>query len=172
VKIAAAIVASLLAVAAAGQGNTPSLLQIAADNGIRQLGSGTDSVFFYRFTRAGQRRETLVLTPAARFETTPLRNVRHACVSLLAAMPFNLGDGAILNVIVRASGQERRVIELALDPAHIRAHRAWLPIRFEVPADAGEFTIVFEVTPGARGDQIGDWVGVSPGPDKSCLFGS
>jgi hypothetical protein len=172
VKIAPAIVASLLAVAVAGQGNTPSLLRIAEDKGIRQLGSGADSAFLYRFTRAGQRRDALVLTPASRFETTPLRNVTPHCVSLLAAMPFNLGDGAVLNVTVRGSGQDRHVIELALDPAHIRAHRAWLPIRFDVPVDAGEFTIVFEVTPGSRGDQIGDWVGLSPGPDKSCLFGS
>jgi hypothetical protein len=172
VKIAPAIVASLLAVAVAAQENTPSLLRIAANQGIRQLGAGSDTIFLYRFTRAGQRRDALVLTPATRFETTPVRSATRHCVSLLAAMPFNLGDGATLNVTVRASGQDRRVIQLDLDPAHVRAHRGWLPIRFDVPPDAGDFTVVFEVTPGSRGDQIGDWVGLSAGRDPSCLFGS
>jgi hypothetical protein len=148
------------------------LIRIAADQGIRPLAAGSDTIFVYRFTRGGQRRDALVLTPDTRFETTPLRSAAQHCVSLVAAMPFNLGDGATLSISVRASGQDRRVIQLDLDPAHVRAHRAWLPIRFDVPPDLGDFTIVFQVTAGARGDQTGDWVGLSSGTDKSCLFGS
>ena len=68
--------------------------------------------------------------------------------------------------------QEHRVFQLELDPSHVRADRAWLPIRFDVTPDLRDFTIVFEVTAGARGDQTGDWVGLSSGTDKSCLFGS
>ena len=57
-KIAPAMVASLLAVVVAAQDNPPSLLRIAAGLGIRQLGSsGSDAMFLYRFTRAGQRRD-------------------------------------------------------------------------------------------------------------------
>ena len=167
-----AILASLLAVKVAAQENAPSLLRIAADQGIRQLGTRSDTIFLYRFTRGGQRRDALVLTPATRFETTPLRSSTRHCVSLLAAMPFNLGDGARLDISLKASERDRRVFQLDLDPAHVRAERAWLPIRFDVPPNIGDFTLIFEVTPGSRGDQIGDWIGISAGPDKSCLFGS
>jgi hypothetical protein len=172
VRNALAILAALIPLASTPQENVPSLLRMAAEQGIKQLGAGSETMFLYRFTRAGQRRDALVLTPATKFETTPLQSATLRCVSLLAAMPFNLGDGATLSISLKASGQERRTLQLDLDPAHVRAHRAWLPIRFGVPSDLGDFTIVFEVTAGTRGDQTGDWVGLSSGTDKSCLFGS
>ena len=169
---ALAILVALIPFASTAQENVPSLFRMAAEQGIKQLGTGSETMFLYRFTRAGQRRDALVLTPATKFETTPLQSATLRCVSLLAAMPFNLGDGATLSISLKASGQERRTLQLDLDPAHVRAHRAWLPIRFLVPSDIGDFTIVFEVTAGSRGDQTGDWVGLSSGTDKSCLFGS
>ena len=165
------IVATMLAGVATAQESVPSLLRMAADKGVHQLGAGSETIFLYRFTRGGQRRDALVLTPSVTFETTPFRAASHHCVSLVAAMPFNLGDGATLSVWVKSS-QSQRVFQLDLDPAHVRAHRAWLPIRFNLPAVRGNYTIVFEVTAGARGDQTGDWMGLAPGTDKSCLFGS
>ena len=174
-KIALAIVVivvTMLAGVAIAQESVPSLLRIAADKGVHQLGAGSETIFLYRFTRGGQRRDALVLTPSVTFETTPFRAASHHCVSLVAAMPFTLGDGATLSVWVKSSRQSQRVFQFDLDPAHVRAHRAWLPIRFNLPAVRGDYTIVFEVTAGARGDQTGDWVGLSSGTDKSCLFGS
>jgi len=172
VRATVVVVATMLAVVATAQNSVPSLLRIAADKGVHQLGAGSETIFLYRFTRGGQRRDALVLTPGTKFESTPMQSAAPHCVSLLAAMPFNLGDGATLNIALKASGQEHRVFQLELDPSHVRADRAWLPIRFDVTPDLRDFTIVFEVTAGARGDQTGDWVGLSSGTDKSCLFGS
>jgi hypothetical protein len=145
--------------------NPPGLLEIAAGNGIKQHGSGPDQIFLYAFTRDGYRREALVLTPGAVFQTEFPESGSPRCVSLLVAMPFNLGDGAVLKI---SAGNH--AIQLALDPAHVRAHRAWLPVRLDLPPGEGRFTLRFEVDAGVRGDFTADWVGLAPGSEPGCLL--
>jgi hypothetical protein len=149
--------------------DSPNLLSIAASRGIRQVAPNS-SIFFYAFVREGQRRETLVLTPGAVFEIGPLQTGPRSCVSLLAAMPWNLGDGADLKISIVDGAQQRQAADVYLDPAHQRAHRAWIPIRLDVPQSTDHFTLRFEVGPGPRGDLTGDWIGVAPGPERGCLF--
>ena len=85
-------------------------------------------------------------------------------------MPFNLGDGAVLKISIRDGTTQSEAVKLFLDPAHIRAHRAWIPVRFEVPAGMEHFRLLLEVTAGARGEYTGDWVGLAAGNESGCLL--
>ena len=149
--------------------NPPDLLQLATAQGIRQ-NNGSDHVFLYTFARQGQSRETLVLLPGAVFQTGVIRSGAQRCISLQAAMPFNLGDGAVLKISLADERRRVQAVQLSLDPAHIRAHRAWTPIRLVIPTDMDHFTLQFEVDAGARGDSTADWVGIAAGSEAGCLL--
>jgi len=153
------------------ENGSPGLLAIAAAKGVKGLGQPIQQAFLFSFVRDGQRRDTLLLLAGAAFETDEVQPPGSSrCVSLLAAMPFNLGDGAILKISVRDGGTLHQILERPLDPAHIRADRAWVPIRFDIPAGLQRPRLLFEVSAGARGDGTGDWVGLAPGTERGCLF--
>lgn len=154
----------------ARQAGSNGLLEIAAAQGIKTSTGDAPPVFLLTFSREGQRRDTLVLQSGAKFETQAIAAGNRRCVSLFAAIPFNLGDGAVLKISTRDERGMRQAFELTLDPAHVRAHRKWLPIRFDTPSDLPRMSFVFEVSGGSRGDSIADWVGVAPGGDSGCLF--
>jgi hypothetical protein len=150
----------------------PELIAIAAAKGIKAIGSNPEGMFLYSFTRNGERRESLLLLPGAVFQAD-VQNVQSpACVSLAAAMPFNLGDGAVLRISVGDELRQQEAVLLSLDPAHVRAHRAWVPVRFEIPAGLNRVRLRFEVDPGIRGDHTADWVGLAAGNEPECLFGA
>ena len=151
-------------------GNPTALLEIAAQKGVRQLATGLENTFIYAFTRGGQRRQSLVLTPGATFETSILPVDSPGCVSLMAGMPFNLGDGATLKIELWDETRRQSAVEVALDPAHVRAHRAWVPVRLNIPAGRNRVRVRFEVTAGIRGDQTADWVGIAAGAEPGCLL--
>lgn len=151
-------------------GNPAGLLGIASAKGVKQLSTGLETTFTYAFTRGGQRRQSLVLTPGATFETPLLPVHSPGCVSLMAGMPFNLGDGATLKIEVWDETVRQSAIEVSLDPAHIRAHREWIPVRLNIPAGQDSVRLRFEVTAGIRGDQTADWVGIAAGAEPGCLL--
>jgi hypothetical protein len=151
-------------------GGVSDFLAMAAARGIGAHGSGPESVFFYAFTRGGRFREALVIEAGASFETNIIEPEAQRCVSLMAAMPWNLGDGAVLRVSLDNGGRLTEVVRLPLDPAHIRAHRAWVPVRFGIPAEAKAVRLRFEVDPGSRNDSTADWLGLAAGDEAGCLF--
>jgi hypothetical protein len=158
---------SLMAVA---NQNRPDLIQMAAAQGIREIGSDSSQVFLYGFTRHGQFRKTVVLTAGTMFQTSTIKPGAARCVSLLAAMPFDLGDGAGLRILLTNETRRIEAIRLYLDPAHVRAHRAWIPIRFEIPSDMDHFVLQFDVDAGPRGDTTADWIGLAAGGEVGCLL--
>ena len=151
----------------------PQLIDLAQTQGVRGINGGSEAVFVYTFTRQGQRRETLVVTAGSAFEMEISNSSGRTCMSLSAAMPFNLGDGAVLKLSIRDEAGGKQILELPLDPAHVRAHRQWLPIRVGAPAGLPlRFLLRLEVTAGVRGDYTADWVGVTGGDEPGCLFTS
>ena len=150
--------------------DSPGLFDVAASKGVKEFGAGVEGTFLHTFTRAGTRRETLVLLAGAVFQTDSMTAIPSRCVSLVAAMPFNLGDGAVLKIIANDETRQQPVFQLSLDPAHVRADRKWLPVRFDIPAVMNHVVLRFEVTAGPRGDQTGDWIGLAPGSEPGCLF--
>jgi hypothetical protein len=116
---------------------TRGLIDTARASGIRPLVENGPDTFFYRFTRGGQFRESLVLLPRAVFETDLIDVGRGRCVSLMAGIPFNLGDGAILEISAEGISGQPQVVRVSLDPAHVRADRTWTPIRLDIPANEG-----------------------------------
>ena len=150
---------------------SPQLLELARSQGIEQIGEDPPPVFLYTFTRGGQRRESLLLLPNGVFEVD-IGSSSWECVSLVASMPFNLGDGAVLIVSVDDGNVLQQAVRLLLDPVHIREHRAWLPVRFELPGNQSGIQLRFEIEAGVRGDTTADWVGIAPGPETECLFGA
>ena len=152
------------------QKDRPEWIAIAAAKGVKAIGSNPEGMFLYSFTRNGERRESLLMLPGAVFQTD-VQNVQSpACVSLAAAMPFNLGDGAVLRISAGDELRQQETVRLLLDPAHVRAHRAWVPVRFEIPAGQNRVRLRFEVDPGIRGDHTADWVGLAAGNEPGCLF--
>jgi hypothetical protein len=149
----------------------PLLTDVAASSGIPTLAiSPNANVFLYAFTRAGQFRESLVLLAGATFGTDLMNLPQGRCISLTAAMPSNLGDGATLNISVEDGLGELELRQFTLDPAHVREHRSWLPIRIDVPDRTRNIRIRFAVGAGVRGDETADWIGLAAGPDAGCLF--
>lgn len=153
-----------------GAQDRPELLAMAAAKGIKPVGDPIESVFLYSFTRSGERRESLVLLPGAVFEADLMNTGSGACVSLAVSMPFNLGDGAMLRISTGDGQVRQEAVRLLLDPAHVRAHRAWMPVRFAIPGGQNRVQLRFEVDPGVRGDHTADWVGLTAGNDPECLF--
>src|SRR6476646_10725552 len=109
-----------------------TLLELAAQQGIRPHDGNNQSVFLYTFTRNGETKQTVVVTAGASFQLD-LQTNSAQCVSLAAAMPFNLGDGATLRISIGDGADQAPVTELSLDPVHLRADRKWIPIRFAIP---------------------------------------
>src|SRR5206468_2340220 len=91
----AALLFALLSTLVAASEEAPSLIKMARSQGLHEIRTG-DVKFIYAFTRQGRMRETLVLLPGAVFSTMVLTPGSRRCVSMFAAMPFNLGDGAVL----------------------------------------------------------------------------
>jgi len=151
-------------------GDVPGLIETAKAGGIGPVGAESGNTFLYTFTRAGQFRESLVLLPGAVFETALTEIGAGRCISLVAAIPYNLGDGAVLEISVEGGSEQPKVVRVFLDPAHVRAHRTWVPIRLDIPADHDRVRLRFEVDPGIRGDQTGDWMGLAAGNDAGCIF--
>lgn len=148
----------------------PNLQELAARKGIRPILGPDQDIFLYDFGRGGIRRESLVLTPGAVFEADFAVEQQRPCASLLAAMPFNLGDGATLDVAALSASEEVQLVHLHIDPAHNRKDRSWIPLRFKIPQFGKPFRVRFKVQPGPNGDFTGDWIGIAPGPDSACLF--
>ena len=144
-------------------------METARAQGILPLVS-TDSPFIYALTRAGERRQSVVLTPGNVYETDAVNASGAGCVSLRAAMPFNLGDGAVLSISLIDGDEEFATLELGLDPAHVREHRRWTPLRLEVPAGMESFRLNAEVGAGSRQDSTADWIGLAAGPERGCVF--
>lgn len=150
--------------------DSPGLVQIAVARGIKPIMTGSEGVFLYTFTREGQRRESVVLTAGATFEIEVANARLHRCVSLMAAMPFNLGDGALLKIALRDGIRPGANLQVFLDPTHTRAHRGWVPVRLEVPAGQDQVRLLFEVSAGTRGDYTADWIGLAAGAESGCLL--
>jgi hypothetical protein len=152
-----------------GNGDRAGLIQIALARGIKQS-TGAEGVFLYTFVRESIRRESLVLTAGAAFETNVTNPDRRKCVSLVAAMPFNLGDGALLKISIRGGAQQDSSFQIFLDPVHVRAHRSWLPLRLEIPSAPEQILLHIQVEAGSRGNYTADWVGLAAGGDSECLL--
>jgi hypothetical protein len=163
-----AIWAYLTAVA---NGGRPNLVEMAAAQGVHEISSDSSQIFLYAFTRHGQFRKALVLTAGKTFRTGIIKPGAARCVSLLAAMPFDLGDGAGLRVILTDEARRIEAVRIYLDPAHVRADRAWIPVRFDIPPDMDHFILQFDVDAGPRGDTTADWFGLAAGNDAGCLLG-
>jgi hypothetical protein len=148
-----------------------TLLELAAQQGVRPHDGNNQSVFLYTFTRNGEKKDTVVVTAGATFQLDLPPNSAQ-CVSVSAAMPFNLGDGATLKISIGEAEDQRPAAEVSLDPVHVRADRKWIPIRFAIPAGLKAIRVKFEAGPGKRNDSTADWIGLAPGPDSSCLLGS
>jgi hypothetical protein len=148
----------------------PGLLELASAKGIGPHTSDAQSIFLYTFTRGGERRDTLVLTAGSTFQIEVPNPSAQSCVSLLAGMPFNLGDGAILNIYTDTAAEKVKILQRTIDPAHHRPDRDWLPIRFDVPSSSNSILLSIEVDAGSRKDFTGDWVGLAGGRDKQCLL--
>ena len=146
------------------------LIEMAEANGIGPIGTQAGNTFLYTFTRNGQFRKSLVLLPRAVFETDMIETGSGQCVSLVVAVPFNLGDGVSLEISIRSRSETTVIMRVSLDPAHVRAHRTWVPIRFDIPAQKDALRLRFEVDAGTRGDETGDWIGIAAGNDSGCLF--
>ena len=146
-----------------------SLIQMAANQGIREISNGSNGVFIYTFARHAEIHKTLVVTAGNTFKTALIKSGAARCVSLLAGMPFNLGDGAGLSILLSNETQQVEAARLNLDPAHVRADRAWKPIKFRIPANIDHFFLQFNVDAGPRGDYTGDWIGIADGSDSDCL---
>jgi hypothetical protein len=147
------------------------LIDIAVSRGVEPLSANPGNVFLYSFTRGGTLRDTVTLLPGGVFQTGQLRNISTDCLSLVAAMPTNLGDGAVLHVAVEGSGGWRELAELRLDPAHVREQRGWVPLRVDIPEGSDGLRLRFEVSAGSRNDPTADWLGIAGGLDDRCLFG-
>lgn len=148
-----------------------NLLELASNQGVKPIVSEDQKIFLYSFTRGGVQRDALVLTPGAAFDSGPLTTEnRRTCVSVFVAMPFNLGDGAILTISTIGKAEESEALRLNIDPAHNREHRAWIPLRIRLPKATSPIHIRFRVTAGPLGDGTGDWIGIAPGPDPECLL--
>jgi len=141
---------------------------MAANQGIPEISSDSTRVFLYTFARHGEVHKTLVVTAGNTFKTAVIKSGSARCVSLLAGMPFDLGDGAGLTILLSNETRQFEAARLYLDPAHVRADRAWKPIRLEVPANTDHFFLQFNVDPGPRGDYTGDWIGIADGTDPDC----
>jgi len=164
------IVAAVMFLQLGAHADVPGFIVMAAAKGIRPHGAGPESVFFYSFTRAGRFREALVIEAGASFESDVIDPGGRHCVSLAAAMPWNFGDGAVLKVSMDSGGHQTEMVRLSLDPAHIRAHRAWIPVRFEIPVEAKAIRLRFDVDAGPRNEPTADWLGIAAGDDGACLF--
>ena len=147
-----------------------SLTQMAAAQGIRDISNNSSGMFLYTFTRHGEVHKALVVTAGNRFETGVIKPGSARCVSLLAAIPFDLGDGAGLTIRLANETGQIEGARLYLDPAHIRADRAWKPIRFEIPPNMDHFVLQFTVDAGPRQNYTGDWIGLAAGTESGCLL--
>jgi len=146
------------------------LLELAAKQGVKPHDSSNPSVFLYAFTRNGEKHDTLVLTAGSTLQIdVPVTNSAK-CISLKAAMPFNLGDGAALKISTGDANHRQQVLKLSLDPVHVRGDRSWIPIRFAIPDGANPLQLTFEAEPGARNDSTADWIGLAAGSDRGCLL--
>jgi hypothetical protein len=150
----------------------PSLLDLARQKGLNLPVSEDQKMFLFRFSRAGIPLDTILLTPGAVFELEIPPLNKSTCISFRAAMPFNLGDGAMLMISIVYRGVEKVVVERHFDPAHIRSDRTWASIDFEVPSRVDASVLRLTVNPGGAGDYSGDWVGIAPGLGQGCLFSS
>lgn len=148
----------------------PQLLEMAESQGIERWSPDALGIFLYTFTRAGRLRESLVLLPDEAFEIE-IPTTAPDCVSVVVSMPYNLGDGAVLITSFDDGNVQQQAVRLVLDPAHVREHRAWLPVQFELPRNRSGLRLRFEVGAGIRDDWTADWVGIAPGPETECLFG-
>jgi hypothetical protein len=148
-----------------------SLVQMAEGVGIHDVGGDSNRVFLYPFARHGEVHRTLVVTAGNTFSTSVIQRGGATCVSLKAAMPFDLGDGAGLTIVLKNESRRIEAARIYLDPAHVRADRAWKPLRFEIPADLDHFTLQFSVDTGPRGEPTADWIGLASGSERACLFG-
>jgi hypothetical protein len=148
----------------------PDLLQMARSQDIHELSASSTRVFFYTFARGGDVKKAVVVTAGNIFRTGIIKPDSARCVSLNAAMPFDHGDGAELTILLMNETHRSEAARIYLDPAHIRADRAWKPIRFEVPPGIDHFMLEFSVSAGPRGDYTSDWIGLAPGPAGDCLF--
>lgn len=155
----------------AAQAATLDLVALAKTHGISSTFTGKEGIFLYNFTRQGERRETLLLIAGNSFEMQ-IENPKAArCISLLTAMPFNLGDGAELKIeLSTTAGAWKEDKAISMDPAHVRADRAWIPVHMDLPSGLTTFRLRLHVSPGPRGDETGDWIGVAAGPERSCLL--
>jgi len=146
------------------------LLELATQQGVKPHDSSNPSVFLYAFTRNGEKHDTLVLTAGASLQIDVPVTDSAKCISLKAAMPFNLGDGATLKISTGDASHRQQVLKLSLDPVHMRADRTWIPIRFAIPDGANPLHLTFEAEPGARNDSTGDWIGLAAGSERGCLL--
>jgi hypothetical protein len=121
--------------------------------------------------REGIRREALVLTSGTAFKLNVANPGRLKCVSLVAGMPFNLGDGALLKVSIEDGAQQDSSFQVFLDPVHVRADRTWRPLRIEIPSAPEKIVLHIQVEAGNRGNSTADWVGLAAGGESDCLLG-
>jgi hypothetical protein len=149
---------------------TPGLVELAARQGIRLHEGNDQTVFLYTFTRNGEKKNTVVVTAGASLQVDASADSA-SCISLSVAMPFNLGDGAVLKISLGDDQRLQPAVDLSLDPVHVRADRRWIPLQFPIPAGLKSVRLKFEAEPGRRNDFTGDWIGLAAGPDASCLFG-
>jgi len=148
---------------------TSTLFRLAGERGIVAVQADPNQpVFLYGFTRDGVFRDTLALSPGATFETGPVEVGAEVCVSLLIGMPWNLGNGATLEIAVETDG-ELLVTQHRLDPAHHREDRTWRPVRIDLDPGTERASMSLTMIPDLDG-QIGDWLGIAPGSEAGCLF--
>jgi hypothetical protein len=146
------------------------LVDLARRKGLKPPISEDQKAFLFRFSRSGLSLETVLLTPGAVFEAEIPSAGKTICVSVRIGMPFNLGDGVELTISAAQDGSEKVIIKRHLDPAHLRQHRTWLPLDFEIPSATDSTLLRFAVNPGPAGDLTGDWLGIAPGTSAGCLF--
>jgi len=113
-------------------------------------------------TRRGRRLDTLTLKAPAAVQA-PLAGYPDRCaLNLMAAQPFNIGDGLQLDVTLRGSGSDRVVYRRYFDAARRAADRDWIPL--EIPLDLGglaEPQLEIRISAGPQGDLDADWLALA-----------
>lgn len=74
-------------------------------------------------------------------------------------MPFNLGDGALAELILEEKETRCLLLSRHMDPAHQRGDRDWIPWVVDLSPYVGKTATIIFSAKGTSGDLTGDWVG-------------
>lgn len=117
------------------------------------------NVRLYPFVRDRVRRLSLVTVADARARFTVPEIPASAELRGYIGMPFNLGDGALAELLLVQEGHEHRLLSRYVDPAHRSEDRVWIPIHVDLTPFAGRPAEIIFSARATTGDYTADWMG-------------